>query len=1022
MCSLAAHAADLPLPVKPEYNRDVRPILADACFRCHGFDKNKREAERRLDTRDGAMLENDGTIALVPGKPEESALISRIFSSDGDEIMPPPKEARQLTSREKEILKLWVKQGGEYQDHWAFIPPVKPAVPETKPGETKNSIDAFVLSRLAQIGINPSPEADRVALVRRLHFDLTGLPPSSVEVESFLNDASPNALAARIDKLIASPQFGERMAVWWLDQVRFADTIGYHSDNPMPVSPFRDYVIRCFNENKPFNRFTTEQVAGDLLPDKSQETLIASAYNRLTLSTEEGGAQAKQYEAKYLVDRVKSIGTTWLGQTYMCAECHDHKYDPVTSKDFYALGAFFADVEEVAVGKRGAGIPVFSPQQQAEFDALGTQMDTAEKRLKEPRAELDAAQKAWESETLANLNFVWGAVKFSKLEAPEGTVLEQQKDDAIFAKSAKQGEGTYVLTTNQLRGNVVGIRLEALPHDKLPAKGPGRAGNGNFVISEFIGKIKRANGSEETMKFNSATATHEQSSHGEGTPYNGWRAAAVIDGDVKGKEWGWAILPETGKANTLTLGLEKPVVLAEGDVVTFELLQNHGSGTHGLGHFRIRTTSQVEALKSAVTAPLPVAMSDILKLPEDKRNDAQKAQLRDHFRNTAPLLEAERKALAALKQKRTEIEAAVDRCLVTVSNKNLRTVRILPRGDWQNESGEVVLPATPKYLPAGIESTPENRRNRLDLANWLTNPKNPLTARVQVNRLWKLFYGNGIVKTLEDMGTQSELPEHLALLDWLACEFMDSGWDIKHMVKLMVSSRTYAQSSRATPESLARDPQNRELARGGRWRLDAEFVRDNALAISGLLVQKVGGRSVNPYQPAGYWENLNFPTREWPNSKDENQWRRGLYTWWQRSYLHPAMVAFDAPTREECAPDRVRSNIPQQALVLLNDMTFVEAARVFAANILQQAGTDDERIKWAWKQATCRTPDETEFKVLRSLLEKHRAEFSQDAKAAAEIVKVGYKPAPSGPSVPELAAWTSVARTILNLHETITRP
>jgi len=749
-----SNAADLLLPEKPQYNRDVRPILADACFRCHGFDKNTREADRRLDTREGALADIDGLKAIIPGKPDESELVKRILTTAEDDQMPPPQEVRQLGADEKEILRRWIAQGAEYEAHWAYIPPWRPPVP----AGAAHPIDAFINARLAAEKITPAPPADAITLARRLHLDLTGLPP----MPSDLSDKSD--LSGRLTRLLSSPQHAERLAVWWLDQVRYADTIGYHSDNPMPVWPWRDWVLRALQENKRFDQFTVEQIAGDLLPNRTEPQLVASAYNRLILSTEEGGAQPGQYEAKYLVDRVKSIGTTWLGQTFMCAECHDHKYDPVTTRDFYALGAFFADIEEPSVGSRG-----------------------------------------------------------------KGTVLGTDEQKA---------------------------------------------------------KLKELND-----KF-----------------------AAFKDRDDKDK---------------------------------------------------------------------------------DK---------------------------AAAKKARDDYENSLTHCLVTVTTKNLRTVRVLPRGDWQNTSGDVVLPATPAFLPGVLTSTAEKRLNRHDLAQWLISKQNPLTARVVVNRLWKLFYGSGLVKTLDDLGTQSEVPVHQPLLDWLACEFMDSGWDLRHMIRLMVTSETYARSSAASPEMLARDPQNREFARGGRWRLDAEFVRDNALAVSGLLVQKTGGPSVKPWQPRGYWENLNFPAREWENSSGDDLYRRGLYTWWQRSYVHPAMLALDAPTREECAPDRTRSNIPQQALVLLNDTQFVEAARAFAARILKDGGADDgARLRWAWRQATQREASASEVETLAALLGKHRAAFHLRPAEAAAAVKQGQVKPVAGVPGEELAAWLSVARVILNLHETITR-
>lgn len=1009
------------IPEHPVYNRDVRPILADACFRCHGFDKNTREADRRLDQREGAMADLDGVRAIVPGKPEESALLTRLHTADADDVMPPPKEARQLTAAEKEILKRWIAQGAEYQDHWAYIPPAAPAYA----GPVEGGIDHFISARLASLGIPPAAEASRAVLVRRLSFDLTGLPPTAEEVRAFVNDTAPDAWPKLVGRFLTKPAHGERMAVWWLDQTRYADTIGYHSDNPMPVSPWRDYVIAAFNANKPFDRFTIEQVAGDLLPDATLQTRVASAYNRLILSTEEGGAQPGQYEAKYLTDRVKSIGTTWLGQTLMCAECHDHKYDPVTTKDFYALGAFFADIEEAAVGKRGDGVPVLEEKAQSEHAALVERSRVLEADLAAPHPELAGPQAAWEQQTLAALNAAaqWQPLKFSAMEAPHGIVLEQAADAAVLSKAGSPGEATYTLTASGLSGAIAGLRIEALPHDSLPAKGPGRAGNGNFVLTEVRARLKRAGGNEEPVRFTSARADWEQSSHGDGTPYQGWRAAAVIDDDKHGKVPGWAILPQTGTTHYIILGAEKPVTVAAGDQIVVELAQTH-SGDHRLGHFRVSYAASAETVNAAGALP-PQAILDFVRKPAAERDEAQRTQLAEHYRSIAPELAAQRDELAAVKQKVTALEAAAPRCLITTAMPNPRTVRVLPRGDWQNTTGETVLPATPAFLPGRLVSTPEKRLNRLDLAQWLVTKENPLTARVFVNRLWKLFYGQGLVKTLDDIGTQSELPEHQPLLDWLAHEFTASGWNVRHMVRLMVGSAAYRRSSTTTPEMLARDPQNRELARGGRWRLDAEFVRDNALAISGLLAPRIGGPSVKPYQPAGYWENLNFPTREWQSSGGEDSYRRGLYTWWQRSYVHPAMLAFDAPTREECSADRPRSNIPQQALVLLNDAVFVEAARAFAVRIMiapDPDGSDAARIRRAWHDATGRDPDEKETAILMDLLARHRAHFLAHPEDAARLLTTGQAPVPEALSRPELAAFTAVCRTLLNLHETITRP
>ncbi|MEO6742298.1 MAG: PSD1 and planctomycete cytochrome C domain-containing protein [Chthoniobacteraceae bacterium] len=828
----SAFAADAPIPAKVTYNRDVRPILADTCFRCHGFDKNTRKADLRLDVRDAALAKIDDVFPIVPGKPAESDVWKRITTKDEDDVMPPRKEHRQLTAREREVIKKWIEQGAEYEPHWAYVPVQKPGVPAVnEDGFSRNAIDAFVLARQHELALKHAGEADRATLCRRLHLDLTGLPPTQAQVDAFVKDARADAAEQLVEKLLASEHFGERMAVWWLDLVRYADTIGYHSDTPRNVWPYREYVIKAFNADMPFDRFTIEQIAGDLLPGSTLEQKVASGYNRLTLTTEEGGAQAKQYEAKSVVDRVKSIGTTWLAQTYMCAECHDHKYDPVTARDFYSLGAFFADIKEGAIGKREEGMLIAD-------DATLAKLKSLDDALAKMRADLAASVKASDAELPS-----WEA---------------------------------------DLRA-----RIAAKPKD------------------------------------------------------------------------------------------------------------------HGIP-------------KDAVAA---------LAVDKAKRNAKQAQAIADYVQHNHPALAPARKALDAAEVERKKIYDPLPKTLVSVSTApEFRPVRILPRGDWMNDKGEVVVPATPAYLPGAPKPAEGARLSRLDLAKWLVSRGNPLTARVVVNRLWKQFYGTGLVKTLEDLGTQGEVPPHQPLLDWLASEFMESGWGVKHLVKLMVTSGTYRQSSNATKELLARDPENRELARASRWRLDAEFVRDNALSISGLIVQKIGGPSVKPYQPEGYWENLNFPVRKWEDDKSENQWRRGLYTWWQRSYLHPAMLAFDAPTREECSADRVRSNIPQQALVLLNDPEYVEAARAFAARILKEGGaTPESRIAWAWREATGRAAKPGEISALRGLLDRQRAAIGRNADAGGELLKVGFAPAPEEMSRADLVSYTALARAILNLHETVTR-
>jgi hypothetical protein len=755
-----------------DFDREIRPILANSCYACHGPDAKARKADLRLDSRADAVAAK----AIVPGKAGESELIRRITASDPEEHMPPAKSKKPaLTAAQVELLKRWIDSGAKYSEHWAFAKLTRPAVPAAKLG-AKNPIDNFVFAELEKRGLARSPEADRVTLIRRLSFDLTGLPPTPEQVHAFVADQSSDAYEKLVDRLLASPHYGERMAVWWLDLVRFADSIGYHSDNPMNVAPYRDYVIDAFNTNKPFDVFTVEQVAGDLLPNPTREQRIATAYNRLLQTTEEGGAQPKEYEAKYAADRVRNFGQVWLGGTIMCAECHNHKFDPYTQKDFYSIAAFFADVQEASVGRREPGMPVTTPAQ-----------DTELKRL-----------------------------------------------DANAAKATA----------------------------KLTAAG--------------------------------------------------------------------AVIP-------------------------------------------------VAALKK------------------------------------------ERDAVAAAQKVRADYDASLPRTLVTTAGSP-RTVRILARGNWLDTSGDVVTPNTPGFLlPLPPRADAKARYTRLDLAKWTVSPENPLPARVLANRLWKLFYGGGISRSLEESGTQGDPPSHPELLDWLASE-VQNGWDVKKLVRLMVTSRTYRQSSVETPALRERDPANRLYARQGRYRLDAEFVRDTALAVSGLLVPAVGGPSVKPYQPAGYWAALNFPTREWQNDKGERLYHRSMYTHWQRTFPHPAMLAFDAPSREECTCERPRSNIPQQALALLNDPEFVEAARVLGGEAATRPeASDADRVAWLFQRATRRPPKVEESKVLQEVLAKHRKGFATDADAAKKLLAVGAAQTPKDVPPAELAAWASVARVVLNLHETITR-
>ena len=830
-----------------DFARDIRPLLSDNCFACHGPDAKQRKADLRLDTREGALVYIDGTSAVVPGKPSESELVRRVTTDDEDDLMPPPDSGKKLDATQKALLQRWIAEGAEYELHWSYKPVTRPMPPRVKNGSfILNDIDRFVLATLRTKGHEPAREADRRTLIRRLSFDLTGLPPTWEQVRAFVADSSPRAFGKLVDRLLASPHYGERMAIYWLDLVRYADTMGYHSDNEQTKPLYREYVIDAFNDNLPFDQFTREQLAGDQLPGSTRRQLIASGYNRLNMTTREGGSQPKEYIAIYLGDRVRNVSGVWMATTLGCTECHDHKFDPFTSRDFYSLGAFFSDLEETPVGPQKY-TPLPTTAQQAKVDKLKKQIPVLEAVLNTQTPALDDALARWES----------------------------AQAERIASEPSAEAD---------------------------------------------------ANGTEP----------------------------AVSDG--------------------------KP---------------------------------------TADSAAPPKKIGEILAVPLAKRSDEQKKTLAAHYRTFAPELAGARKELVDLKERIKRLEKAFPTSLVSVRLAKPRTVRILPRGNWQDESGPEVQPTVPARLNL---ANLEGRASRSDLADWVVSKENPLTARVMVNRLWALCFGRGLAMPLDDFGAQGTPPTHPELLDWLAADLMDHGWDIKRTMKLLVTSGAYRQSSIADAKTLAADPLNKWLARQGRWRLDAEMVRDNALAVSGLLAKPIGGASVKPYQPVGYWKHLNFPKRKWAPDSGVSQYRRGLYTFWCRTFLHPSMLAFDAPTREGCVAERTRSNTPQQALVLLNDPTYVEASRVFAERILQHGGdTDGERLAWAFERALSREPSAGERDILLRLAGERASHFAANAGAAKAAAAAGEWPAATALKPERVAAWAAVSRAILNLYETTSR-
>ncbi len=1032
-----------------EFNRDIRTILSDNCFACHGPDSGQRQADLRLDKREDAVADRDGYAAIVPGDPDASELIVRVLSDDASEVMPPASHRKKLSEKDKQLLVQWIREGAKWEQHWSLISPKSTKAPKTSaPKWIRNDIDRFVLNKLDTLKIKPSVEAEKRVLIRRLYFDLVGLPPTPEQVKAFVDDPSADAYEKIVKQLLASPHFGERLAVYWLDLVRYADTVGYHGDQDISISPYRDYVIEAFNSNMRFDEFTRQQLGGDLMPNASQSQRIASGYNRLGMMSAEGGVQPEEYLAKYAADRVRTTASVWLGVTLGCAECHDHKFDPFSTEDFYNFASFFADIKERGLYSGAHASGDWGPRVDVPDPILSELLVPIDKDIAAATSELErladkhaGRQGEWEKAILAKRATRWTTPEPNQVQSYYKTPHRVLNDQSILFSGKPTDEDAYVVRVKPGEGRWTGIRIEAIPDGSLPRKGPGRAGNGNFVLTEMILVRDDAAEMEELKKVAnlwpdrlkarvvelvSPTATFEQTAGGGNHPDKKWSASSAIDQDKRGPTWGWAILPQSGKHNELVAQFSQPVEFKKDETLTVVLHQYHGNGSHILGRFRISFTKDASP-QANPSRTLPQDIGKILDKPSEKRTAVETKRIRDYFISIAPEFADQRKKIESLrKQREAVVKKHTRTSLVTLSVKP-REMRVLPRGNWMDKSGKVVSPTTPAVLP-GLPKT-DGRPSRLDLANWIASRDNPLTARVFVNRLWKLYFGKGIARVLDDVGSQGGWPTHPELLDYLAIEFVDSGWDIKHMIELMVTSSTYRQSSFPRADLKEIDPENKWLARQARFRLDAELIRDNMLASSGLLVKKIGGRSVKPYQPPGLYRHLNFPRRSYRADAGESQYRRGLYTHWQRQFLHPAMKSFDAPSREECTCERAQSNTPLSALVLLNDPSYVEAARHLAQRAIQQTPQGPQsseavirrRIIWMFQNALSRVPNEKEVAVLLQLYEEHRAHYLANRNRADELLTTGLSPRDKKIAPGEHAALTSVARTLFNLHEFIMR-
>ncbi len=978
----------------PDFNREVRPILSRYCFKCHGPDDKSRKGKLRLDVRESATKEaKSGAIAIVPGKTDESELCVRIFSTDKDDAMPPPETKQELTAEQKDILKRWIATGADYQPHWAFAAPRKGAL---------DSVDAFIDARLAKAGLQRSPEADRATLIRRVSYDLIGLPPTPEEVVAFETDHAPDAYKRLVDRLIASPQYGERWARKWLDLARYADTNGYEKDRERPIWPYRDWVVRALNADMPFDQFTIEQIAGDMLPNATLDQKIATGFHRNTMLNEEGGIDPLEFRFHAMTDRVATTGATWLGLTTGCAQCHTHKYDPITHREYYGMMAFLDNADELDLDLP----PADAAQQQRDREARAQKL-IAELPAKWPveKGSVDEAFHAWMEKESAR-TVAWTALKPAAMKT-NLPLLTIQPDLSILGSGDITKSDTYELKFASLPAKITAIRLEALPDDSLPAHGPGlcyyEGPKGDFFMGEF-----QVSADGQAVKFASTTESYANNNFGKkkDTPVS---AEAATDGDP---QTGWSCADRPGEAHEAVFIPQQPISAAQLDVKMI-------FGRHyacPLGRFRISVTTDP---RGAEAREMTDAIEALLAVPEAQLTDAQRGKMREHFLLTAPELDAAAKEIRALRQ-----PSKVQTTLVMRERPSEN-----PRATFLRNRGEYLQPID-RIDPAALSilnPLPDGPRNRLAFARWLVAQENPLAARVIVNRAWAAFFGKGIVRTTEDFGYQGASPTHPELLDWLAVEFMEKGWSQKKLHRLIVTSATYRQASKVTPAMLAKDAENSLLARFPRARLEAEMIRDGTLRAAGLLSLKMGGAPVRPSQPDGVSE-VAYGSPKWNASGGEDRYRRSLYTFVKRTAPFALYNTFDAPTGESCIPRRDVSNTPLQALSLLNDVVFVEAAQALGKALAAAPGDDDAKLKAAFRNVLGRAARADELPPLREFVKAQRARFGGSGAPPLGENKSGGAPLPPllDPKVfaggdAETAAWTALARALFNLDEAITK-
>lgn len=1024
-------------PAAVEFNRDIRPILSDKCFGCHGPDAKTKNIPLRLDIEEQAKADLGKRFAVLPGQPENSEIIKRITAEQKFKKMPPPSTGHAVTDSELANLKQWISEGAKWQKHWSFLPVTKPALPDnTNKAWARNAIDRFLLARLEKEGLKPSPEASKEKLLRRVTLDLTGLPPTPEEQQKFLADTSPNAYEKAVDRLLATPAFGERLAARWLENARYADSNGYQFDGERVMWRWRDYVIDSFHKNKPFNDFIVEQVAGDLIPNATREQTVGTGFNRNHRGNTEFGIVAEEYAVEYVVDRVETTSAVFLGLTMGCARCHNHKYDPFTQKEFYQFYAYFNNIPENGRAmKYGNSPPLIADptkDQEAALAALDRKIRGVEESMSKRRAEIDRLMTTWEKNEAGKSQAYWlpltnrrAKLSFEDPDETRANMGQVRFVPGRVGKAVELKDGAYLDSGFDTapfdiedRFTIAGsIKSDGVPHGAIFSRMDDKPRGRGFALEARQGKIH----------------VHFTSSYDDD-------AIRMDSEEVVLKAGPWQHIAFTFDGSRMAEGIRvyvdgKPVKLKAEIDSLYRPFVNAGNrfphpfrmGAGGGPDKRFTGLIDEVAIWTRVLAPDAIAilgrvepLAQLAAKERTKRDNDTWRQLRGAFLESAAPAEfrEEQAKLNALYQEREAMERNFPSVMVMKEMADRRQTTILLRGEY-NKLGEKVEPGLPGMLPPMPAGEPNNR---LGLARWMVNKDNPLTARVTVNRFWQMIFGTGLVKTSEDFGNQGEWPSHPELLDWMASDFMSNGWNTKALLKQMVTSAAYRQDSKVTPDLLNKDPENRLLARGPRLRLPAETVRDQALAVSGLLVNKTGGPSVKPYQPAGLWEEQSMQDMYYKQDHGDDLYRRSLYMYWKRTIAPPMMTNFDASTREACVVRENRTNTPLQALNLMNDTTFLEAGRQVGRRMLAEGGpTDEARLRYGFQLVLARTPQAKELEVLKSSLNYHRDFFSTDSTRTEKFLAKGESKLGAGFDLREQAAYMAIGSLLLNLDEAVTK-